>query len=111
MSALDPVVRASVLDLLGRLQRELGFAALLITHDIAVVRRLADTVSVMLQSEIVEQGNAREILAAPQHPYTREPIGAEGRLDPPEAQTLIQPVEGGSTLNGGLSNIDRSCRL
>ncbi len=69
-TALDVTVQAQILALLGRLQRELGMALLLITHDLGVVAETCDDVAVMYAGRIVEQGTAEAILNQPRHPYT-----------------------------------------
>jgi len=71
-TALDVTVQAQVLDLLADIQRELGMAMLLITHDLAVVRQVARHVALMRGGEIVESAEAAEFFAAPRHPYARE---------------------------------------
>ncbi len=76
-TALDVTVEVQILDLLKDLQRELGMALLLITHDLGVVRRMADTVCVMRDGEIVESGPCSDVMARPQHAYTRHLIDAE----------------------------------
>src|SRR6201999_4182363 len=70
-TALDVTVQAQILRLLATLQRDLGLAVLLITHDLGVVARVAHRVSVMYAGEIVEQATADELFARPTHPYTR----------------------------------------
>lgn len=74
VSMLDASEQAKVLQLLKHLQNERGLAMLLISHDLALVRKVADRIAVMHAGEIVEQGAAHRILTAPQHPYTRSLI-------------------------------------
>ena len=79
-SALDVSVQAQILNLLRELQAERGLGYLFITHNIAVVEYLADTVAVMRQGQIVEAGEARRVLQQPQHDYTRTLMAAVPRF-------------------------------
>lgn len=81
-SALDVSVQAKVLDLFQNLQKELGFACLFVTHDLAVVDVLADRISVMQRGRIVEQGSRDQILRNPQEPYTQRLLAAVPLPDP-----------------------------
>ena len=93
-TALDVTIQAQILDLLADIQRDQGMGMLFITHNLGIVRRIADRVAVMKDGEIVETGATAEIFANPQHPYTRMLLAAEptGRPDPvPEgAETVIE---------------------
>lgn len=77
-SALDPSSQARILELLGKLQAQLGLTYLFITHDLAVAADVASEIAVMCSGRIVEQGSAREILRAPRHSYTQALLAACG---------------------------------
>ncbi|QQR39763.1 ABC transporter ATP-binding protein [Devosia rhizoryzae] len=82
-TALDVTVQAQILELLKKLQRDMGMAMLFITHDLQVVRRIADRIAVMQRGEIVETGPVETIFSAPQHDYTRHLLAAAPRGEPP----------------------------
>ena len=82
-TALDVTIQAQILKLLKELQEKLGMALLLITHDLNIVRKMADKVVVMTGGEAVETGAAKTIFEAPQHPYTKRLLAAEPKGKPP----------------------------
>ena len=75
-TALDVTMQAQILDIMKRMQQTMGTAILLITHDLGVVARMADRISVMYAGEILESGDARQVFYAPSHPYTWGLLGA-----------------------------------
>ena len=85
-TALDVTVQAQILELLNELKGRLNMALLLITHDLGVVRKMADRVCVMTQGEIVEQGRAERVFNEPRHDYTRSLLAAEPSGDPVDAR-------------------------
>ncbi|MBT4934562.1 MAG: ABC transporter ATP-binding protein [Rhodospirillaceae bacterium] len=92
-TAVDVTIQAQLLKLLNELRDKLGMALLLITHDLGVVRAMADRVSVMNEGRIVEQGDASDVLNNPQNPYTKRLLAAEPKGAPeaadPEAPSLM----------------------
>ncbi|MGE0650608.1 MAG: ABC transporter ATP-binding protein [Alphaproteobacteria bacterium] len=84
-TALDVTIQAQILALLRELQRKMGMALLLITHDLGIVRNMADRVCVMTQGEIVEQGFTNDIFEHPRHDYTRKLLAAEPKGQPVRA--------------------------
>ncbi|MGB6316874.1 MAG: ABC transporter ATP-binding protein [Pseudolabrys sp.] len=93
-TALDVTVQAQILKLLKDTQTSLGMSMLFITHDLGIVRKLADRVCVMQRGKIVEQGEVERVFTAPEHPYTRALLAAEPKPDPappcPDAPVVIQ---------------------
>jgi oligopeptide transport system ATP-binding protein len=89
VSALDVSVQAQVINLLRDLIRDLRLTFVLVSHDLGVVRHVADRVAVMYLGRIVEEGPAEDVLGAPRHPYTRALVAAM-----PGAQTKTPPLEG-----------------
>ena len=81
-TALDVTIQAQILKLLKDLQRRFGMALLLITHDLTIVRKMADRVLMMTKGEIVEQGATEEIFEHPKHPYTKHLLAALPRGQP-----------------------------
>ena len=98
-SALDVSVQAQILKLLLDLQRDTGVALLFISHNIAVVEQVADTVAVMYLGRIVEQGPVGAVLRQPVHPYTRALLAAVPTLDRPMAEAALLPGELPSPVN------------
>ena len=84
-TALDVTIQAQILELLKTLQSELGMAMLLITHDLGIVRKMAERVCVMRYGEIVERGPVEQIFEDPQHSYTKHLMASEPKGRPPAA--------------------------
>src|SRR6202166_2154192 len=96
-TALDVTVQAQILKLLKDTQTRLGMSMLFITHDLGIVRKLADRVCGMQQGKIVEQGAVERVFTAPEHPYTRALLAAEPKPDPappkPDAPVVISTTD------------------
>ncbi len=91
-TALDVTIQAQILELLAKLKAEFNMAMLLITHDLGIVRKMADRVCVMNNGEIVERGATADIFAAPKHPYTKHLIASEPRGSPPAANPKAKTI-------------------
>jgi peptide/nickel transport system ATP-binding protein len=112
-SALDVSVAAGVLNLIGRLRRELGMAILFVTHDIAVARLIADRVAVMYLGRIVESGPATTVIADPVHPYTKALIsslpGTGGRIKLKGSPTSLFDPPSGCAFHPRCSHAREEC--
>jgi oligopeptide/dipeptide ABC transporter ATP-binding protein len=91
-TALDVTVQAQILELIAKLQRELGMAVLLITHDLGVVAETAHRVAVMYAGRVVEEAPVLALFERPRHPYTAGLLRSRPRLDVPHARLV--PIEG-----------------
>jgi microcin C transport system ATP-binding protein len=91
-TALDVTVQAQILALLKEMQSRLGMAMLFITHDLGIVRRIADRVCVMTGGRIVEQGPAAQVFSNPEHAYTRKLLAAEPKGAPPASEPDAKPL-------------------
>jgi len=106
-TALDVTIQAQILELLNELKQRLDMALLLITHDLGIVRKMADRIHVMKDGEIVESASSRALFAKPEHPYTQRLLQAEpGQLPPRSSEASVDimratnirvryPVKGG----------------
>ena len=86
-TALDVTIQAQILDLMTKLKDEIGMSILFITHDLGLIERFSDTITVMQEGRVVEQGITREVFADPQHEYTKKLINAE----PSAKQEMAEP--------------------
>ncbi|MBM3545219.1 MAG: ABC transporter ATP-binding protein [Alphaproteobacteria bacterium] len=91
-TALDVTIQAQILDLLLKLKDEFNMAMLLITHDLGIVRKMADRVCVMNNGEIVERGTTQDIFASPKHAYTKHLIASEPKGSPPAADPKAKTI-------------------
>jgi microcin C transport system ATP-binding protein len=96
-TALDVTVQAQIIELLKDIKKRLGMSLLFITHDLGIVRKLADRVCVMKEGKIVEQGAVERVFNAPEHPYTRALLAAEPKPDPappqPNAPVVLEATD------------------
>ena len=97
-TALDVTVQAQILALLADLKRQLDMAVLLITHDLGIVRKMADRVCVMTDGRIVEQGPTERIFGAPAHDYTRRLLAAEPKGEPTAADPRAPVIMRGESV-------------
>ncbi|MGI9481384.1 MAG: ATP-binding cassette domain-containing protein, partial [Hyphomicrobiales bacterium] len=100
-TALDVTTQAQILDLIKEIQRSHGTGVMFITHDFGVVAEIADRVVVMQFGKIVEQGDAKQVLTKPEHPYTKMLMASVPSMDPPERTAVIsvEPALETSKLN------------
>ena len=118
-TALDVTVQAQILRLLADLKREFGLSILLITHDLGIVARVADRVSVMYAGEVVERAPTADLFRAPQHPYTRGllacvPVPGKVRRDRPLGSIpgvvpTIAPGFAGCAFRSRCAHADATC--
>jgi oligopeptide/dipeptide ABC transporter ATP-binding protein len=118
-TALDVTVQAQVLELFAELQRRLGMAMLMVTHDVGVARDIADEVAVMYAGRIVEAGPADEVLTSPRHPYTMGLLGAvptptvsRGALlaIPGRPPAAGEPLPAGCAFSPRCPHVEAACR-
>jgi oligopeptide/dipeptide ABC transporter ATP-binding protein len=102
-TALDVTIQAQILRLLVTLQRELGMALILVTHDLGVVYQAVDRVAVMYAGEIVELARTSELFARPRHPYT---LGLIGSIPSVDRQRKLTPIPGSPP---DLAKLGRGC--
>jgi len=88
-TALDVTIQAQIVDLVRKLQKQLGMAVMWITHDLGVVAEMADRINVMYAGYIIERANVRDIYYHPSHPYTKGLLGSLPRLDEAPGTKLI----------------------
>ncbi|MER9003272.1 ABC transporter ATP-binding protein [Mesorhizobium sp. M0862] len=97
-TALDVTVQAQILELLAGLKSRKGMSMLFITHDLGILRKIADRVCVMTKGKIVETGPTKDIFANPQHAYTKHLLAAEPKGKPPAANDAAKPVMTGKDI-------------
>jgi peptide/nickel transport system ATP-binding protein len=105
-TALDVTIQAQILDLMLSLQRELGMAIVLITHDLGVIAQVCDEVVVMYAGQVAEKGSVEAIFRRPMHPYTRGLLASIPRLTT-KRKSRLPTIEGSVP---GLSEMPAGCR-
>jgi peptide/nickel transport system ATP-binding protein len=93
-TGLDVTVEAGILDLIEELKHELGVTILFISHNLGVIRRIADRVAVMYAGELVEQGVVEDVFSDPQHPYTAALLGCVPKISATRQPTALRPIRG-----------------
>ncbi|MFU8815394.1 MAG: ABC transporter ATP-binding protein [Pseudomonadales bacterium] len=106
-TALDVTIQAQILELLKKLQQDLGMATILITHDLGVIAETCDDVAVMYAGRIAESGTVFDVFERPRHPYTRGLLASIPRLESPRKQPLAT-IEG---MVPGLAQLPSGCRF
>ncbi|WJJ93049.1 AAA family ATPase [Neopusillimonas aromaticivorans] len=104
-TALDVTVQKQILRLIRELQAESGTAVLFVTHDMGVVAKISQTVTVLFAGKIMESAPTRDVFANPQHPYTRALIGATPRYTHPDEPLKPVPPELITTLKRKLPSL------
>ena len=106
-TALDVTIQAQILELMQSLQKEMGMAIMLITHDLGVIAEMCDDVVVMYAGRVAEAGPVEKIFAAPSHPYTRGLLASIPRLED-ERKALLETIEG---MVPSLADMPVGCRF
>jgi oligopeptide/dipeptide ABC transporter ATP-binding protein len=110
VSSLDVSLQGQIINLLRELNETLGLTIVLISHDLAVVARVCDSIAVMYGGRVVERGTPDQVLTAPRHPYTQALLDAVPRgLERRDRKRTILPVEAGETVGG--CKFRRRCAL
>jgi peptide/nickel transport system ATP-binding protein len=106
-TALDVTIQAQILELIAELQRDMGMAVILITHDLGVIAETSKNVVVMYAGKVAEKGTVTDVFDKPSHPYTRGLLASIPRLDtPPKAKLAIIPG-----MVPGLLDLPKGCRF
>jgi peptide/nickel transport system ATP-binding protein len=106
-TALDVTVQAQILDLMARLQAEMGMSAILITHDLGVIAESCDQVVVMYAGRVVEQASSEELFANPLHAYTKGLLNSIPTLDTP-SKSRLNTIPG---MVAPLADLSHGCRF